>query len=75
MLADVGYETVCVTGVVSNKIVKVPMCTIEVSSNIVNGVIKVALAPASFGIPNKNILFLLGNDYGPRLSFCVVQCQ
>ena len=64
-------ETECVTGVVSNDIVEVPMCAIEVSSNIVNGVIKVALAPASFGIPNKNIPFLLGNDYGPRLSFCV----
>ncbi len=62
-------ETVSVIGVTSSDVIEVPQYKVTVDSDMVKGEIKVALTPRTFGMPSSSLPFLLGNDFGPKLSF------
>ncbi len=61
-------KTVKVSGVNDTEAVEVPLAKLRVSSPMVNGEVIVAVTPPTFRIPNQAVPYLLGNDYGPRMS-------
>jgi hypothetical protein len=62
-------EIVHVMGVNSVDAAEVPEYEMTVESPILSGRILVAVTPRTFCMPNAKYPFLLGNDFGPKLTF------
>ena len=62
-------QTVRIAGVGSAQLDEIPLCKIKVKSAMVTGEIVVGLTPVSFSMPSSTVPLLLGNDYGPQMSW------
>ena len=68
-------KTVRIAGVGRTRVEEIPLCKVNVESTMVAGEIIVGMTPATFSMPSRTVPLILGNDYGPKMSWVPLVCD